>query len=310
MVKKIKSLIRPPKLNPGDRIGVVTPAGPIDKSQLKKGLGVISAMGFQPVLGRHIYSRSRYFAGTDLQRAKDIMDMVCNPKIKAIFCARGGYGTNRVLEHLDAKTIRAHAKIFVGSSDITLLLHYLYLYCGLVGFHGPMIAGSFGRTPMKKSQEQFKNILMGKPSSLFCRKAKVFSKGIASGKITGGCLTLLCRSLGTPYDIQTKNKILFIEDVNEPLYKLDGMLWQLKAAGKFEGVRGVIFGEMINCKPQKSKDGKLEDILSDLFPKPKIPILTHCPIGHSNEIWTLPLETQARLETSKKTLELKNCGVK
>ena len=88
------------------------------------------------------------------------------------------------------------------------------------------------------------------------------------------------------------------------------MLWQLKAAGKFQGVRGIIFGEMINCKPQKSKDGKLEDILSDLFPKPKIPILTHCPIGHSNGIWTLPLETQARLETSKKTLELKNCGVK
>ena len=310
MVKKIKSLIRPPKLNPGDKVGVVTPAGRIDKSQLKKGLGVISAMGFQPVIGKYTYNGSRYFAGTDLQRAKDIMDMVCNPKIKAIFCARGGYGTNRVLEHLDAKAIRAHAKIFVGSSDITMLLHYLYLYCGLVGFHGPMIAGSFGQAIMKKSQEQFKNILMGKSSSLVCRKAKVFSKGNASGKITGGCLTLLCRSLGTPYEIQTKNKILFIEDVNEPLYKLDGMLWQLKAAGKFQGIRGIIFGEMINCKPQKPGDGKLEDILSDLIPKPNIPILTHCPIGHSNEIWTLPLETQARLETSKKTIELKNCGVK
>jgi len=310
MSKKLKSLIRPPKLNLGDKVGVVTPAGPVDKTQLKKGLCVISDMGFQPILGKYIYTQSRFFAGTDLQRAKDIMDMVRNPEIKAIFCARGGYGTNRILEHLDAKAIRTHAKIFVGSSDITLLLHYLYLHCGVVGFHGPMVAGSFGRTPMKQSQEKFKNILMGKPTSFFCRKAKVFSKGFAVGKITGGCLTLLCRSLGTPYDIQTHNRILFIEDVNEPFYKLDGMLWQLKAAGKFKRVRGIIFGEMVNCNPQKPGDGKLENILSDLFPKPDIPIMTHCPIGHSNEIWTLPFETQAKLDTSIKTLELKNCGVK
>ena len=151
---------------------------------------------------------------------------------------------------------------------------------------------------------------MGKPTSLVCRKAKVFSKGSAIGKITGGCLTLLCRSLGTSYDIQTHNRILFIEDVDEPFYKLDGMLWQLKVAGKFKGVRGIILGEMVGCNPQKPRDGKLENILSDLFPKPDIPILTHCPIGHSNEIWTLPLETQAILDTSIKTLKLKNCGVK
>ncbi|MBC8283444.1 MAG: LD-carboxypeptidase [Nitrospinae bacterium] len=310
MSKKSRSLIRPVKLNPGDSVGVVAPAGPVDKTRLQKGLNVISEMGFEPVLGKYVYSRSRFLAGTDSQRAKDIMDMVRNPAIKAIFCARGGYGANRILEHLDAKVIRAHPKIFVGSSDITLLLHYLYLQCGVVGFHGPMVAGSFGRAPMRQSREQFKNILMGKPSSLYCRKAKVFSKGSATGKITGGCLTLLCRSLGTPYEIQTRNRILFIEDVSEPLYKLDGMLWQLKAAGKFKGVRGIVFGEMVNCNPQKPGDGKLVDELGDLFPKPDIPILTHCPIGHSKEIWTLPFETQATLDTSAKSLELKNCGVK
>jgi muramoyltetrapeptide carboxypeptidase len=175
-----------------------------------------------------------------------------------------------------------------------------------------MVVGSFGRAPMPQSRKQFKNILMGEASakSLHCRNAKVFSKGIATGKITGGCLTLLCRSLGTPYEIQTRNRILFIEDVSEPLYKLDGMLWQLKAAGKFKGVRGIIFGEMVNCNPQKSGDGKLEDILGGLFPKPDIPILTHCPIGHSKEIWTLPFETQTTLDASTKSLELKNCGVK
>ena len=112
MSKKTLSLIRPPKLNLGDKVGVVAPAGPVDKQQLHNGLDVISKMGFQPVLGRQIYSHSRYFAGDDLQRAQDIMDMVRNPEIKAVFCARGGYGTNRVLKHLDAKVIRANAKIF------------------------------------------------------------------------------------------------------------------------------------------------------------------------------------------------------
>ena len=132
MLKNSLSLIRPPKLNPGDKVGVVSPAGPVNKKQLQNGLDVVSEMGFYPVVGKYVYSRSRFLAGTDSQRANDIMDMVRNPEIKAIFCARGGYGTNRVLEYLDAKVIRANAKIFVGSSDITLLLHYLYLYCCLL----------------------------------------------------------------------------------------------------------------------------------------------------------------------------------
>ncbi len=184
MSKKLRLLIQPQKLNFGDKVGVVAPAGPVNKEQLEKGLEVICEMGFEPVLGNFIHERSRFLAGTDTQRAKDIMDMVRNQKIKAIFCARGGYGANRILEHLDAKAIRKNAKIFVGSSDITVLLHYLYLKVGLLVFHGPMIAGSFGRAPMKSSREQFKNILMGKPNLLYCRKAKIFSKGSATGKIS------------------------------------------------------------------------------------------------------------------------------
>ncbi len=305
-------MIRPAKLRTGDKVGVVAPAGPVDKIQLEKGLEVISEMGFQPALGKHIFSRSRFMAGTDSQRAGDIMDMVRDPEIRAVFCARGGYGTNRVLEHLDPKVIRTNPKVFVGSSDITLLLHYLYLQCGLLGFHGPMVAGSFGRAPMKQSRKQFENLLMGKTTAkLFrCPAARVFSEGMTKGKITGGCLTLLCRSLNTPYEIQTRNRILLIEDVNEPLYRLDGMLWQLKTAGKFKGIRGIILGEMVDCNSQRTGEGKLEDILADLFPYPDFPIMTNCPVGHGKEIWTLPFETLAILDTTTKTLELMNCGVK
>jgi muramoyltetrapeptide carboxypeptidase len=305
-------LLRPPQLKQGDVVGVVAPAGPVDKSQLETGLEVIRAMGFEPLLGRHIHARSRFMAGTDKERAQDLMDMFRAPEVRAIFCARGGYGANRILPYLQPGIIRTHPKAVVGSSDITLLLHFLVQNCGLVAFHGPMVAGSFGRTDMKQSRRQFKALLTGDAKSRTFRspRAKVFSKGVAQGKLTGGCLTLLCRSLNTPYEIVTRNRILLIEDVNEPLYRIDGMLWQLKNAGKFKGVRGFIFGEMVNCQPQRQGDGTIEDVLADLFPNPGFPILTHCPIGHGKEVWTLPLETSAILDSVAKTLELKHCGVK
>ena len=311
MSKSIRPLIRPPQLKQGDTVGVVAPAGPVDRSQLETGLEVIRGMGFEPLLGRHVHARSRFMAGPDKGRAQDLMDMFRDPQVRAIFCARGGYGTNRVLPHLKPGTIRANAKVVVGSSDITLLLHFLVQKCGLIAFHGPMVAGSFGRAEMKQSQRQFKGLLTGsvKGRSFHAPRAKVFSQGVAQGKLTGGCLTLLCRSLGTPYEINTRNRILLIEDVNEPLYRVDGMLWQLKNAGMFKGVRGIIFGEMVNCRPQRQGEGTIADILTDLFPNSGFPILTHCPIGHGKEVWTLPLETSATLDSEAKTLELKHCGV-
>jgi muramoyltetrapeptide carboxypeptidase len=311
MSKPIRPLIRPPQLKQGDVVGVVAPAGPVDRDQLEAGLEVIRAMGFEPRLGRHIHARSRFMAGCDKDRAQDLMDMFRDPGVQAIFCARGGYGANRILPHLKPQTIRAKAKVVVGSSDITLLLHFLVQNCGLIAFHGPMVAGSFGRAEMKQSQRQFKALLTGsaKGRVFHAPRAKVFSQGMAQGKLTGGCLTLLCRSLSTPYEINTRNRILFIEDVNEPLYRIDGMLWQLKNAGMFKGVRGIIFGEMVNCRSQRRGEGTIKDILADLFPNPGFPILTHCPIGHGKEVWTLPLETSATLDSEAKTLELKHCGV-
>jgi len=312
MSNAICPLLRPPSVKEGDVVGVVAPAGPVDRVQLEIGLQVIRSMGFKPLLGRHIHARLRFMAGSDKDRAQDLMDMFSNPDVRAIFCARGGYGANRILSHLKPDKIRAHPKILVGSSDITLLLHFLTQECRLIAFHGPMVAGSFGRTKMKKSCRQFRALLTGDPNSktFYASSTKVFSRGVAQGKITGGCLTLLCRSLNTPYEINTRNRILLIEDVNEPLYRIDGMLWQLKNAGKFKGVRGLILGEMVNCKPQRKGDGAIEDILSDLFPTPSFPIFTHCPIGHGKEVWTLPLETSATLDSESKTLELKHCGVK
>ena len=140
-------------------------------------------------------------------------------------------------------------------------------------------------------------------------QAQVLQEGTARGKLVGGNLTLLCRSLKTPYEIQTRDGIVLIEDVNEPAYRIDGMLWQLKAAGKFRGVKGIVFGEMINCRFADGQKGRLEDLFRDIVPNRTIPVLTDCPVGHGNEMWTLPLGVEATLDTDSKSLRLKTNGV-
>ncbi len=304
-------LIRPKKLKRGDMVGVVAPAGSVDPAHLEAGLEVIRGMGFQPVLGRFVHDRKHFLAGEDEDRADDLMVMFQNPDIKAIFCARGGYGVNRILPLLNSKIIRQNPKVVVGSSDITLLLIHLLQKCGLVSFHGPMVSGSFGCKPMKISKTQFREILTGvkEGGHLKAPQAQVLQEGTARGKLVGGCLTLLCRSLKTPYEIQTRDGILLIEDVNEPAYRIDGMLWQLKTAGKVRGVKGIMFGEMINCRFGEGQKNRLDDLFREILPKSSIPILTHCPVGHGSEMWTLPLGVEATLDTNSKSLRLKNCGV-
>jgi len=308
---KIIPLNKPKKLKKGDRIGIIAPAGAVNSDDLEKGLKVIKSMGFDPVLGQNIGNKKRTMAGNDSERAFDLMTMFADSEIKGIFCARGGYGSNRILPLLTSKVIRDNPKVFVGSSDITALHIFLNQKCALHTFHGPMVAGSFGRAEMKKSQKIFADILMGKASSkkMTARQIQIVRSGSAKGELVGGCLTLLCRSLRTPYEIKTENKILLIEDVNEPYYKLDGMLWQLKLAGKLKNLKGVILGEMIGCRPANEKDGPLEQIVEEIFAEYSYPVLLNAPIGHGDEMWTLPLGIKAKMDTDTKSLTLDSCGV-
>ena len=302
---------KPAKLKKGDCVGIVAPAGVVDSEPLRQGVDVIRRMGFEPLLGKHVLSRHRYLAGTDEERSADIMAMFADPQVKAIFCARGGYGADRVIAHLKPGVIRRNPKIFVGSSDITLLLIYLYQKCSLVTFHGPMVAGSFGRQPMAQTQKQFKGLLTGDPSArtLSDPGIRVLRPGSAKGKVIGGCLTLLCRSLKTSYEIDTRDKIMLIEDVNEPLYRIDGMLWQLKRAGKFKDVKGVVFGEMINCRSDQH-GGSLEEIAEEVFAGETFPVFLNAPVGHGSEIWTVPFGVEAKLDTKTKLLQLTGSGLK
>ncbi len=304
-MKKINHLIKPQKLHPGDAVGVIAPSGPVNSEELRKGLLVLEKMGFKPLVGKYVHEKNHFIAGTDEQRAKDVMDMFENPDIKAIFCARGGYGVNRILPLLNSKVIRKNPKPLVGSSDITLLLIFLLQKCSMVSFHGPMVAANFGNFQMRHSKKHFQKLLMEPDNVLISwPKAKNLKSGKAEGPLVGGCLTLLCRSLKTPYEIKTEGSILFIEDVNEPDYKIDGMLWHLKTAGKFRNVKGIIFGEMVNCGSKGKGTKKLSSLFQEFFINEKLPILTDCPIGHGSEIWTLPMGSRAELDSDKKIITL------
>jgi len=310
-MSETKKLIRPKKLKKGDTVGIVAPAGPVDLELLEKGLQVIRSMKLEPVLGKHVLSKRGYLAGKDEDRADDLMSMFANQDVKAILCARGGYGVNRLLPLLKPNIIRKNPKIVVGASDITLLLLYLAQKCSLVAFHGPMVGGNFGQYGMKKTKKQFHDLLTGRGEgkTLVSAQANVLRPGVGKGEITGGCLTLLCRSLGTPYEVQTRNKILLIEDVNEAPYRIDGMLWQLKAAGKFKDVKGIVLGEMVNCHPKKSGNGTRAHYYHEMFDGLSIPIVTNFPIGHGKEMWTLPFGIDATLNAEAKSIQLKHCGV-
>ncbi len=298
------------KIKKGDLIGIVSPAGPTDSGELQNGISVLKKMGFRSVLGKNALLRDGFLAGSDEERARDFMDMVKNPDVAAILCARGGYGINRILSYLDFDLIKKVRKPIIGSSDITILLNYINSRCSLISFHGPMAAGSFGRTPMTKSRKPFCQALMGDMDmySYSKRSAWTINSGQGEGRLAGGCLTLMIRSLGTPFEIKTRNRILIIEDVNERPYKIDGMLWQLKEAGKFKGIRGIVFGEMINCQPNKNETYTLRKTISEFFKTDDFPILMNCPVGHGKEMWTLPLGVPAILDSEAKSLTIKENG--
>ena len=298
------------KIKKGDLIGIVSPAGPTNSEELQNGVSVLKKMGFRSVLGKNALLRKGFLAGSDEKRSADFMDMVNNPEVAAILCARGGYGINRILPYLDYSLIKKARKPIIGSSDITILLNYINSRCSLVSFHGPMAAGSFGRTPMTKSRKPFCRALMGDMEmySYSKRSAWTINSGKGEGRLAGGCLTLMIRSLGTPFEIQTRNRILIIEDVNERPYKIDGMLWQLKEAGKFKGIRGIVFGEMINCQPNKNEPYTLKKTISDFFKNDDFPILMNCPIGHGKEMWTLPLGASVILDSEEKSLTIEENG--
>ncbi len=290
--------LRPPALRPGDTVGIVAPASGFRREDFDAGCDRLRQLGYRPYYLPSIFERDLYFAGSIERRISELHEMFSRPEVRALLCARGGYGCNYLLPHLDLKLIRANPKIFAGCSDVTTLLTYVCDHAGLVTFHAPMVAGDFSRPDGIDVDAWSAAVSSGKayPRTFSHGEVQPLVEGIARGTLYGGCLSLLCASLGTPYEIHTEGSILFLEDCGEKPYQIDRMLMQLRLAGKFEGVAGIILGEMLDCGQQHNEDGTLHDVVMRILGGLGVPMAFGLKSGHvSSKSFTLPMGVSATL---------------
>ena len=299
-----KSRIKPLALQPGDTIGIIAPASSFKRDLLETGCKVLSDLGYKPFYSDSIFERDLYFAGSVERRVQEFEQMLSRDDVRAIICTRGGYGSNYLLPHLNAKKIAAAQKIFIGYSDITSLLTW-FTDSGLVTFHGPMVAADFSKQD-GVDLSSLQAALTGSSSWMVAADIEPLVEGSAEGTLYGGCLSILVASLGTPYEIQTSGTILFVEDINAKPYQIDRMLMHLKLAGKFSGVRGLIFGEMVDCIQNKDQGYTLREVILRVVGDLGIPIGFGLRSGHvSRGNITLPFGVQVRLAVGANvTLEI------
>jgi muramoyltetrapeptide carboxypeptidase len=292
-----KKLLIPSALNTGDTIGIAAPASPFDISRFKKGISVLESMGFNVCIPKKIYSTKGYLAGDDNQRADIINELISDKKINALFFARGGFGSMKILPLLDYKAISKNPKIIIGYSDISALLFAIYKKCGLVSFHGPMVTTLGSAT--KKTMKAMLSVLTSQSDiNIKNSKAVVLSPGKVSGTLLGGNLSTICHLMGTPYLPSLKDCILFMEDRGEELYRIDRMLTHMKLAGCFNGLIGLAIGSFTECGPVK----KVHNLIQDMFKEYDIPILAGIEAGHGKENLTIPIGLKIDLDTDRRTL--------
>jgi muramoyltetrapeptide carboxypeptidase len=289
-------IIRPAALRRGDKIALVAPASSFNHERFLVGCDRLRQMGYEPVYTQNIFERDIYFAGTAERRAHEFQDFWRRDDIAALICVRGGYGSNYLLEKLDYGLIAEHPKILLGCSDITSLLTAMHDRTGLIGFHGPMVAkdiadGTFDGASWESALQGAANWTV--PAS----GVEVLRTGKAAGRLYGGCLSMMVASLETPFEIQTEDSILFIEDIAEKPFRIDRMLMQLRLAGKLDKVRGFVFGEMLDCRPPDGETYTLQQVIMRVLAPYNVPIVYGLKSGHvtSGNI-TLPIGVKAELE--------------
>lgn len=292
--------VRPASLEAGDTIGIVAPASNIDPTALAKGCDALRQLGYKVVYDEAITSVDLYFAGSVERRTHELERMFEDSSVKAIVCARGGYGANYLLPQLRLDAVLRNPKIFVGYSDITSLLTYFTDH-GLVTFHGPMASKDWAHDD-GIDLVYWRGVLGGhgiKASWSEGGEIQGLANGSAEGVLYGGCLSMLVASIGTPYEAQTEGKLLFIEDVGTKPYQVDRMLMQLKLAGKFEGVRGFIFGQMNDCFQPGGQTYTMQEVIMRVIGYLKVPVAYGFLSGHvSAANCILPFGVSAQLSVS------------
>jgi muramoyltetrapeptide carboxypeptidase len=312
---RVFSLRKPARLDPGDTIGIVAPAWSFDPDNFKKGIDKLCKLGYRLKYSQSIFNRYWSMAGYDRQRARLINEMFADKKVKAIMCAKAGYGSMRTIPYLDRKTIAKNPKIFIGYSDLTALLCYLSSVAGMVVFHGPVVSGEIhsGMNPVTL-RYLLRAVTSPEPlGRMRFPSMRILNPGKATGALTGGNMSLIMSLIGTPHDIDTDGKILFLEDIGEDLETIDDYLLQLKMAGKLRRIRGIIFGKMIKCVDYSGRKYTIRHILKDIFKEMDIPIIYGFPSGHrvpGDINVTLPLGVPATIDTDKAQVIINESAVR
>jgi muramoyltetrapeptide carboxypeptidase len=302
-------LLKPERLCFGDIVGIIAPASaPPDPKAVDRAAIALENFGFRPKLGKNVRARLGFLAGTDRERAADVMQMFTDKKVKAILCLRGGYGASRILERLDYDVIRRNPKILSGYSDITALHFALAKKVNLISIHAPMLNGELQATDLPEFTRKsfFKTVMEAKAAGGICdgyeeKTISILRDGVAEGRLIGGNLSLICSAIGTPFTPSFKGRILFFEDVSEKPFRLDRMLTQLLNAGILQQVAGVAVGVNKDCDEPDPKPGdeyrqSAADVVKERLSSLRVPIVTGLPFGHVDLNATIPVGARARLD--------------
>ena len=315
-------LVKPRALRPGDTVGLITPSTYVaDPDRLILLERTMNYFDLKMKVGANVRKRTGYLGGTVDERVADLHAMFADPQVNAVFCVRGGYGSAQLLDKIDYDLIRRNPKIFLGYSDITAMHLAIHKRTGLVTFHGPTALSRFSDYTIanfRRAMFEPKPLgaLKNPPDNDALRPSHILRTvrpGKARGPLKGGNLTLVSTTMGTPYEIDTRGAILFLEDVGEQPYSMDRMLTQLRLAGKLEQAAGIVFGECSDCGPRDYKPSfestfSLGEVVDEILGKLNIPVLSGLTIGHTADQLTLPLGVMASLDSEKGELTIEEAA--
>ena len=300
---KIKDIIKPKRLKKGDTVSIISPASPISREKLEKGISYLENLGYNVRPGKHIYAQKGYLSGIDEERVSDLHELFCDNDVKAIFCSRGGYGSIRILDLVDYELIRRNPKIFIGYSDITAIEVSMLAKTGLVTFYGPMIVPD-SDNEMDLSAFDFLFKIITSQSSFYkidISSQNVVKKGNSKGILIGGCLSVFSSLLGTDYMPDLEGAIIFFEDIDEEPYRIDKYLNQLRLCGLFDNASGFVFGRFVNCESrQENYEGPtVDDVINEIMSGVKVPVIKNIDFGHIKGKLTIPMGIKATIDTDK-----------
>ncbi|WP_048601479.1 S66 peptidase family protein [Rubeoparvulum massiliense] len=310
-------MVIPRQLQPGDTIGLVAPASPTRSfEEAARAISFLEEQGFQVKRGSSLERQWCYLAGSDEERALELQQLFADPEVKAILAVRGGYGCARMVPYLDFEVIAANPKIIWGYSDLTFLLNLIYQRTGLVTFHGPMLSTDLGKAPYQSPTWQSLQLLQEVKPYEYGEHGEVtdslwvWVEGKAEGPILGGNLTLLTSTLGTPYELDTRGALLFLEEVNEEPYRIDRMLNQLQQAGKLDACAGFLIGDFQQCEPARHNHSfSLEEVLRHYLQPLGKPVMGGLQVGHCEPTGVIPIGLLCQLDTENRTLVSKDSPV-